>query len=97
MDPESRWYRMFKRLDQNKNHPSRTVTWSLQAGGLGESFAGVAQARTPTYWEKGAMVGGLLVGRGQGGKEGMKEASRGLRRQTGCEGGMQGVKEASRG
>ena len=66
-------------------------------GGLGESFGCVARARTPTYWEKGAIVGGLLVGRGQGGKEGLKEASRGLKRQTGCEGGRQGVKEASRG
>ena len=28
MDQESRWYSMFKRLDQNKNHPSRTTTES---------------------------------------------------------------------
>ena len=58
---------------------------------------GVTRARTTTYWEKGAIVGGLLIGRGQGGKEGMKQASRGLKRQTGCERGRQGVKEASRG
>ena len=26
MGPGSRWYRMFKRLDQNKNHPSVLLT-----------------------------------------------------------------------